>query len=137
MCFYDQYVYTCSDFKWGNFREHCNKEYRMGETCGMKLVYQVAKQPSKCKLCERVDTKLRKRQQECDRITRWRSEGRNPASIDKSYETIAVLDSEISQIYGELGRKRQSIGGNQARQQPQSYVPQQAYAQTTYTYGYP
>ncbi|EMT73999.1 hypothetical protein FOC4_h10017277, partial [Fusarium odoratissimum] len=26
-------------WRWGKFREQCNKEYRIGETCGLKLVY--------------------------------------------------------------------------------------------------
>jgi hypothetical protein len=115
MCFYEQYRFICGDWKWGNFREHCNREYRMGETCGMKLVYQTAQQPSKCKYCEKADTKLRKRQTECDRITRWQREGRNPASIEKSMEIVKQLDSEIQQIYAEISNRRQALGSQGTR----------------------
>jgi len=121
MCFYEQYRFTCGDWKWGNFREHCNREYRMGETCGMKLVYQTQQQPSKCKYCEKVDTKLRKRQTECERISRWQREGRNPASIEKSLEMIKQLDYEIQQIYAEISNRRQALGSQGTRPQQPVY----------------
>jgi hypothetical protein len=107
MCFYEQYRFSCGDWKWGNFREHCNREYRMGETCGMKLVYQTAEQPSKCRHCEKVDSKLRKISQERERIARWTREGRNPASIEKSRDSIRQLDYEIEKINVEILFRRE------------------------------
>jgi hypothetical protein len=115
MCFYEQSRFTCGDWKWGNFREHCNREYRMGETCGMKLVYQTVNQNGKCKYCDKVDTKLRKRQTEVDRIARWQREGRNPASIEKSKDIVHQLDSEIQQIYAEITNRRQALGSQGTR----------------------
>jgi glutaredoxin len=122
MCFYEQYRFTCGDFKWGNFRQHCNKEYRMGETCGMKLVDNTTMQPTKCKYCEKADTKLRKREAEAERVVRWQNEGRNPASIEKSMATIKQLDAEISQIYSEISNRRMALGGHSQRQ-PQYSSP--------------
>jgi hypothetical protein len=116
MCFYEQYRFTCGDFKWGNFRQHCNKEYRMGETCGMKLVDNTTMQPTKCKYCEKADTKLRKRQTEAERVVRWQQEGRNPVSIEKSMDTIKQLDTEIAQIYSEISSRRMALGGHSQRQ---------------------
>ncbi|KAF2434203.1 hypothetical protein EJ08DRAFT_646645 [Tothia fuscella] len=131
MCFYEQFRFACGDFKWGNFRQHCQKEYRMGETCGMKLVNETIPQPQKCRMCERADTKLRKRQQESDRITRWQAEGRNPASVLKSREAITTLDYEIEQIYAEISKMRSSLNGgrqpaSRAYQQPAATAYQQA-----------
>ncbi|QDS72401.1 hypothetical protein FKW77_008775 [Venturia effusa] len=134
MCFYDQYRFTCGDFKWGNFRAHCAKEYRIGETCGMRLVHETYMQPTKCKFCDKADTKLRKRQAEADRVTRWQQEGRNPASIEKSMETIKQLDSEITAIYSDIASRRVALGGHGQRQQ-QQYNQAYAGAQAVAGYG--
>jgi hypothetical protein len=122
MCFYEQYQFVCGDWKWGNFREHCNKEYRMGETCGMKLVYQVKEQPSKCKFCEKVDTKLRRIEEQRDRIARWIREGRNPASIEKSKDTIRQLDYEIEFINREISFRRGRDGNHSQLEQPEPEI---------------
>jgi len=88
----------------------------MGETCGMKLVDNTTMQPTKCKYCEKADTKLRKRQAEAERVVRWQQEGRNPASIEKSMDTIKQLDTEIAQIYSEISSRRMALGGHSQRQ---------------------
>ncbi|KAE9963368.1 hypothetical protein BLS_009369 [Venturia inaequalis] len=139
MCFYDQFRFTCGDFKWGNFRAHCSKEYRRGETCGMRLVHETSMQSTKCVYCLKADTKLRKRQAEAERVARWQQEGRNPASIEKSMDTIKQLDSEISAIYAEIQSRRMALGGHSQRQQQQQQQYSQAYAgaQAVAGYGYP
>ena len=79
MCFYDANEMACKCWKWGHFRQHCAKEFRTGETCGMKLVmnrYQIAE---KCKLCQKIDAKERQIRKEQERIRRWRSEGMRSA----------------------------------------------------------
>ncbi|THW22756.1 hypothetical protein D6C98_03198 [Aureobasidium pullulans] len=96
MCFFDQVMWTCGDWKWDRFRQHCNREYRTGETCGMKLVYAVARSNDKCKICQKIDTKLRRRAAEVTKIQRWQSEGN--------------LDQEIYQLQIEKQRKTQAIG---------------------------
>jgi hypothetical protein len=115
MCYYDCVVYSCQDWKWGNFKQHCNKEYRMGETCGMKLVNQNLQQGQKCKLCERIETKLRRREIEVDRVARWRAEGRCPASVEKSLAIINQLDREMNELYAERTQRWQAIGGQSRR----------------------
>lgn len=105
MCFYDQIVYACGDFKWGYFRQHCNREYRIGEVCGMKLVYQSVGETVNCKVCEKLHTKYRRRQTECDRIERWTREGNRQASIEKSMEVIHQLDREIQALLSERERR--------------------------------
>ncbi|KAK7182003.1 hypothetical protein DPSP01_006235 [Paraphaeosphaeria sporulosa] len=111
MCFYDMHRFACGDWKWGNFRQHCAKEYRMGETCGMKLVNHTIHVPQKCKICEKVECKQRKRAAEVDRIHRWQREGNKfRASIDKSMDAIANIDVEIRNLNYEMARRRQQIG---------------------------
>jgi hypothetical protein len=114
MCFYEMFRFECGDWKWGNFKQHCNKEYRMGETCGMKLVQDTYHQQSKCRLCEKYDTKLRKREAECQRIKRWEAEGKNPASVEKAYATVHSLDEEIRNLYSEIYKRRNNINSQRA-----------------------
>ena len=114
MCFYDCYKFECGDYKWGNFRQHCNKEYRMGETCGMRLVLDTIQRQSKCRLCDKIDTKMRKRQAEFDRIKRWQAQGTNPASVEKSYQNIALIDQEIQTTSAELAFRRSNITSQRA-----------------------
>lgn len=83
----------------------------MGETCGMKLVMQTIPTGTKCKLCEKIDTKMRRRTAEVDRIGRWQREGvKFRASIDKAMEIIRCLDGEIYELGCERARRLQAIG---------------------------
>jgi len=83
----------------------------MGETCGMKLVMQTLPTGTKCKLCEKIDTKMRRRAAEVDRIGRWQREGTKfRASIDKAMDIIRNLDGEIYELSCERNRRLQSIG---------------------------
>ena len=111
MCFFDQHRFVCGDWKWGHFRQHCNREYRIGETCGMKLIMTTVPVGQKCKLCEKIDTKARRRQAESERVARWTREGSKfRASIEKSTDTIRSLDREINSLEQERQRRLQGIG---------------------------
>ncbi|ORY09580.1 hypothetical protein BCR34DRAFT_516195 [Clohesyomyces aquaticus] len=113
MCFFDQHRYVCGDWKWGHFRQHCNREYRIGETCGMKLIMQTVRVEQKCKLCERIATHRRRRAAEVERVHRWQREGTKfRASIDKSFEIIEALDAEILELSTERNRRLQGIGSH-------------------------
>ena len=110
MCFFDQHRFACGDWKWGHFRQHCNREYRTGETCGMKLIMQTVPVGQKCKLCEKIDTKQRRRAAEVERINRWQREGgKFSASIERSYDMIKTLDREIYDLNCERQRRLQAI----------------------------
>lgn len=89
----------CGDFKWGHFRQHCSKEYRTGETCGMKLVMTTISKREKCKVCTKIDTKKGRIEKEQDRIRRWEHEQKRGhhrgASIEASQQQIAQLEWEI------------------------------------------
>ena len=110
MCFFDQHRFQCGDWKWGHFRQHCNREYRTGETCGMKLIMTTVPVSQKCKLCEKIDTKQRRRTAEVDRILRWKREGgKFTASIDRSQEIVKTLEKEIVEMSYERQRRLQAI----------------------------
>ncbi|PMD16144.1 hypothetical protein NA56DRAFT_322421 [Hyaloscypha hepaticicola] len=81
MCFYDLNQWSCGDSKWGHFRQHCSREYRTGESCGLKLVMARYQMEEKCKCCQKMETKYRRIRKEQERINRWRKEGGRSASI--------------------------------------------------------
>lgn len=103
-------MHTCGDWKWGHFRQHCNKEYRLGETCGLRFVHQVHRLADKCKLCQQIEIKLRKRNDNVVRIRRWQKEGGKPASIQKAQEDIQNLDRSIAELEADRSRKLSSLG---------------------------
>lgn len=77
----------------------------------MKLIMQTVPVGQKCRLCEKIDTKQRRRVAEVDRISRWQREGvKFRASIDKSMEAIRCLDIEIHDLNHERKRRLQGIG---------------------------
>ena len=109
MCFYHQYRFTCRHWKWGNFRMYCSQEYPVGETCGIKLVMQSMDIDQKCRLCDKIDTKQRRRNAEKDRINRWRKEGgKFTASIERSLDIVAQIERELLELYQE--RRKRTLG---------------------------
>lgn len=110
MCFYDQYVYECSYWKWGNFRQHCQGEYRTGDTCGMKMVYRSVALSSKCKTCLRIEAKERSMAKLVADYNRWRTKPeRYGQAMEKAISDIKVLrvdtDRLKSQKHGYQNRK--------------------------------
>jgi len=89
--------------------------YRNGMARGVSwivpLVYHSLPQSSKCKLCEKIDTKWRRREAEADRVRRWHSEARCPASVEKSLAIINQLDREMNELAQERAQRWQAIGG--------------------------
>lgn len=77
----------------------------------MKLIMQTVPTGTKCKLCEKIDTKMRRRVAEVDRIGRWQREPHKfAASIEKSVDMIRGLDGEIYELSCERNRRLQQIG---------------------------
>ncbi|PNS16232.1 hypothetical protein CAC42_6339 [Sphaceloma murrayae] len=113
MCYYDMICFSCGDWRWDKFRARCNKEYRVGETCGMRFISQNVVMPNKCKICEKIDTKMRRREKEYERYTRWQAEGgKFKASMERAVETIRELDAEVAQLYAQRSQNRpQTLGG--------------------------
>jgi hypothetical protein len=99
MCFYNQYQFACGDYRWDVFRQHCGKEYRTGETCGMKLPMNLHRLPEKCKTCTKIDVKWGRIRKEEERIQRWKSEeGRVKATPPNRAWTIEDLQAEIANL---------------------------------------
>lgn len=111
MCFFECYKFSCRDWKWGNFKQHCNREYRTGETCGMKMIFCTIDLPDKCAFCEKIEKKLRRREKAMSDRARWLQEPhRFKASIEKAAEDILTLEREITIIQAEKDRRYQNVG---------------------------
>lgn len=116
MCYYEQFVYQCGDWKWGNFRQHCQKEYRMGETCGMKLVYTSSAKEERCTLCERIDRKVRRYEKHQSDMNRWAKEpSKYSATIEKTQRDMSGLATEIKQLRQEKEEKNKNVGNLRRR----------------------
>ncbi|KAK2074850.1 hypothetical protein P8C59_009024 [Phyllachora maydis] len=98
MCYFDQTRWSCGYWKWGNFRQQCTKEYRTGETCGLKLVYDTALLPGLCKLCDTVDKKRRRVAKMREDMARWEREGNRRATMEKTRRDIAVLEGQVQEL---------------------------------------
>ncbi|RAK96140.1 uncharacterized protein BO80DRAFT_468877 [Aspergillus ibericus CBS 121593] len=110
MCFYNQKRFSCGDWSWTSFAHRCNYEYRTGETCGMRLVNVTEFETTQCRLCEKIDTKLRRRSAETERLSRWRREGGTlVASMERSHKLITELDKEIRQLQWEREERRNAL----------------------------
>ncbi|KAK3678532.1 hypothetical protein LTR78_001830 [Recurvomyces mirabilis] len=112
MCFYDNHRFACNDWKWGNFRQHCHAEYRTGETCGMKMVYQTLAVAEKCQMCQKIERKQRRYEKHRADYGRWVQE--NPTkykfSIEKAVEEMKVLAEEIKRLVSEKQARYMAVG---------------------------
>ena len=76
----------------------------------MKLVNLTENEASKCRLCEKIETKFRRRTAEVDRLERWKREGATlVASMDRSQTLIKELDKEIYMLQREREDKRNTL----------------------------
>ncbi|OQU97719.1 hypothetical protein CLAIMM_03609 [Cladophialophora immunda] len=79
--------FRCGDWRWGNMKQRCPRQPRIGETCGARLVDtdNLSRTNEDCKHCQEKAVKERRLQKERDNLRRWRSEGdRFAASIAKA-----------------------------------------------------
>lgn len=105
MCWYYNYKYACHDWKWGNHKERCNKEYRVGETCGMRLIYTTIGLAEKCAMCIRIERKQRRLSRCMSNLQRWREQWtERKASIEVAGQEAAILVRDIAKLDRERSR---------------------------------
>lgn len=76
----------------------------------MRLVNITEYEPTKCRLCEKIDTKYRRRSAEIERLNRWRREGGTlVASMDRSQRLIKELEIEINRLQKEREDRRRDL----------------------------
>lgn len=100
MCYFDQVRWACGSWRWGHFRQHCNKEYRAGKTCGLKLAYNTSFQNEPCKLCVQAGTEQRRWATMQAELERWR--GQAQAGQRHSVASIQHRRGEIESINTEV-----------------------------------
>ncbi|KAH8819198.1 hypothetical protein F5884DRAFT_6394 [Xylogone sp. PMI_703] len=104
MCFFDQYLLSCQHYKWGLFQQHCANGYRTGKNCTMKLVMNTYQMEEKCKLCEKLEVKYRRKRKEEEHIERWEKESARTwrGNIERSREIIQGLEMEIEVLLSKV-----------------------------------
>lgn len=95
----------------------------------MKLVNTTEFETSKCRVCEKIETKFRRRSAEKQRLARWQEEGSTlVASAARSQALIIKLDREISELQHERDERRQVLGGPSNTQPVQRPCTDSGYA---------
>ena len=109
MCYFEQTRWVCGYWKWGNFRQQCNKEYRTGETCGLKLVYHTNYRSDYCKLCEQANKKQRRVGKMVQDVERWQREGNRRATIEKTQRDIEDIEVQIADLLGQHRERQMGV----------------------------
>ena len=76
----------------------------------MRLVNMTEFETTQCRLCEKIETKHRRRSAEMERLNRWKREGSTlVASMDRSQKLIMELEKEIRQLQRERDDRRKAL----------------------------
>ncbi|KAJ4517108.1 hypothetical protein HRR83_004979 [Exophiala dermatitidis] len=101
MCYFARTDYRCGDWRWGNMKVRCQRQPRIGETCGARLADtdNVTQVDEDCRLCQEIVIKQRRLQKERDNIRRWSLEGdRFRASIERAQREAKQLEQTIEDM---------------------------------------
>lgn len=110
MCYFDQTKWHCGYWRWGHFRQQCNKEYRIGETCGLKLVFDTICLNEVCKLCKDIDKKRRRYDKMQRDVERWqREDSKRNATIEKTCGEMQELSAQIYSMQQQHCQRVQSV----------------------------
>lgn len=110
MCYFDMTLWSCGFWRWSHFRQQCNKEYRMGETCGLKLVYDTKREPDVCKLCHDIEKKQRRLDKMARDVDRWQREGNRRATIERTCGEMREVAAQIYRMNEEHTQRTSSLG---------------------------
>jgi hypothetical protein len=106
MCFFDFISLACGCWKWGHFRQHCGKEHRTGEVCGMRLIWNIIQGDEKCNICIKIEPKERVIRREEQNIIRWELEGGWSANIERAQNTVFKCKEQLGRLLLERDEKR-------------------------------
>jgi len=108
MCYYERVDYACRDWKWGNMKQQCQREWRTGETCGAKLFHDLwtTSDPGVCRICQDIQVKKRRIKREEENLARWR---REPHKFRASIEKAEADREALLKTVAELNSKRSSV----------------------------
>lgn len=112
MCFYHQTLWACGHWKWGRFSTQCTKEHRIGETCGLKLIWATETRREVCKVCALVAKKRDRVKKMVCNIERWKFEGHRTATIEKTKQDLSRIQQAIGRL---LSRNQTQMRGADSR----------------------
>lgn len=96
MCFFEETVWACGCWRWGNLGQQCLAERRIGQTCGLKLIWSRKTREQDCQLCLLIARKERRVERMIRDIARWMLEGNRVATIDKTRGDVEELRQSIT-----------------------------------------
>lgn len=91
----------------------------MGETCGLKLVYETKVEHDVCKLCHDTEKKQRRYDKMYRDVQRWQMEGNRNATIERTCGEMEEVVGQIQRMRDEHGHRLQSLG--QVREKPSPF----------------
>lgn len=71
----------------------------MGETCGLKLVWETTYLEERCRLCDDIAKKVRRIEKIDSDIARWESQGNRRATIEKALGDRQELNTLLQRMY--------------------------------------
>lgn len=82
----------------------------MGETCGLKLVYETLSDPDVCRICRDTEKKQRRYNKMYNDIQRWQREGDRKATIERTYGEMHDVIAQINRLNEEHELRLRSLG---------------------------
>ncbi|UPK95632.1 hypothetical protein LCI18_006567 [Fusarium solani-melongenae] len=83
----------------------------MGETCGLKIVYETKTEPDVCKLCHDTERKQRRYDKMYRDVQRWQDEGNRSATIERTCGEMQTIMGQIYQMREEHDYRPYSLAG--------------------------
>ena len=90
----------------------------MGETCGLKLVYETRSEGDICKLCHDMEKKQRRYDKMYRDVQRWQREGGRPATVERTCGEMQEVLGQIYRLNDEHNQRLQSLGQVRSGTQP-------------------
>ena len=82
----------------------------MGETCGLKLVYETRVEHDVCKLCQDTEKKQRRYDKMYRDVERWQREGNRSATIERTCTEMRDVLGQIYRLKEDHEIRLQSLG---------------------------
>lgn len=73
----------------------------MGETCGLKLVFETKFEQTTCRLCSDIEKKIRRQSKMQRDVERWHREGNRSATIERTCAEMREVELQIQRMSGE------------------------------------
>lgn len=82
----------------------------MGETCGLKLVYETRVERDACRLCVDMEKKQRRYDKMLRDVQRWQREGNRSATIERTTAEMEDVAGQISRLRAEHDQRLLTLG---------------------------